>query len=42
MPNVKSYGLKKANNLGIKKTKSWGQSLKGSPRPKPIKLKGGK
>lgn len=43
MPQEKGYGMKKADKFDIKKTKAWGENLKGNPKPQQIyKGKGGK
>ena len=35
MPYKKGYGMEKAKDFGIKKTKAWGEKLKGGhPVPK--------
>lgn len=35
MPYKQGYGMKaKPKDFGIKKTKVWGQNLKGNPKPK--------
>lgn len=40
MPYKEGYGMKKSDKFDIKKTKAWGENLKGNP--KPSKRKGGK